>query len=279
MIRSRFFWIAAIAFAAIPFITLDIPKHYVDWTREVHDEMIHTVYNHYKLSQSEKTATLDNILYANKTLTAMMYIKSFIGAVLLFLSIYCFTQYRKQQNTSGRQAVGITFVLLIFSVGIKVYSWTSFSGNDKIKLLSLSPADTSVMDIYNSNFKGKVLYVDFWGTTCGPCLEEFRSFTKPVKQTFHNRNNIAYLYICGGRKLIWKQQLQKLDVEGSHIFLDEKDYVHFFRQAIKGDKDTTVAMPRYLIIGKDGKIADTNAPRPSEKDSLINQLNKYLAIN
>ncbi|WP_317169489.1 TlpA family protein disulfide reductase [Mucilaginibacter humi] len=153
--------------------------------------------------------------------------------------------------------------------------WTSFGGNDKIKLLSLSPADTSVTAIYNSHFKGKVLYVDFWGTTCGPCLEEFRTFTKPLKQTLNNRSDIAYLYICGGRKLIWKQQLQKLEVEGSHIFLNEKDYAHFYRQAIKGDKDTTVMMPRYLIIDKDGKIANTNAPRPSEKDSLINQLNKY----
>jgi thiol-disulfide isomerase/thioredoxin len=279
MIRSRFFWIAAVAFAAIPLITLDIPKHYVDWTREVHDEMIITVYNQYKLSANEKTAALDNILYANKTLMAMMYLKSFVGAVLLFVSVYCFTRYSREQNKAGWRAVGVTFVLLVCAVGIKVYSWTSFSGNDKIKLLSLSPADTSVTAIYNSHYKGKVLYVDFWGTTCGPCLEEFRSFTKPVKQSFNNRNDIAYLYICGGRKLIWKQQIQKLGVEGSHIFLDEEDYVHFFRQAIKGDKDTLVAMPRYLIIGKDGKIANTNAPRPSQKDSLIHQLNKYLTIN
>lgn len=279
MIRSRFFWIAAIALAAVPFITLDIPKQYIDWTREVHDEIIHTVYDHYQLSASEKTATLDNILYANKTLMAMMYIKSFVGAALLFLSVYCFARYRNQQKTSGWQAVGITFALVIFSVGIKVYAWTSFSGNDKIKLLSLSPADTSVMAIYNSHFKGKVLYVDFWGTTCGPCLEEFRSFTKPLKQTFNNRSDIAYLYVCGGRKLIWKQQLKKLEIDGSHIFLDEKDYAHFYRQAVKGDKDTAISMPRYLIIGKDGKIANTNAPRPSDKDSLVYQLNKYLAIN
>ena len=279
MIRSKFFWIAAVLLAAIPLLVMDIPKHYVDWTREVHDEMIVTVHNQYNLSKTEKAEILDSILAANNNLMAKMYLKGFAGIVLLGLSVYFFTIYKKQQSGSFFKAAGLTVLLLTLAAGIKLYAWTSFNGNDKIQLLTLSPADISLMDVYNTHFKGKVVYVDFWGTTCGPCLEEFRNFTKPLKQRFNNRTDIAYLYVSGGRKLIWKQQIQKLDVDGAHIFLNQADYNRFYRQAINGNNHTLVSMPRYLIIDKTGKIADIDAPRPSDKDVLISKLNTCLANN
>ncbi|MFD2145044.1 hypothetical protein [Mucilaginibacter antarcticus] len=88
MIRSVSFWLAALLLAAIPLLVMDIPKHYIDWTREVHDEMIVTVHNQYNLSKAEKGDILDNILDANKTLMASMYLKSFGGVILLCLSIF-----------------------------------------------------------------------------------------------------------------------------------------------------------------------------------------------
>ncbi|MFD2145042.1 hypothetical protein [Mucilaginibacter antarcticus] len=75
---------------------------------------------------------------------------------------------------------------------------------------------------------------------------------------------------------MWKQQLQKLDIEGSHVFLNQLDYARMYRKAVKGNENTSIAMPRYVIIDKTGTITDTDAPRPSDKDKLISKLNKYL---
>lgn len=278
MIRSRLFWTAAICLATIPLLVMDIPKHYIDWTRDVHDEMITTVQDQYAFSPQQRTAVLDNILDANNTLMAKMYIKSFMALILLVLSIYLFICYRKQHGNVLR-AIGLTLGMLIITISFKLYLWMRFTGNDQIQFLSLSPSDTSIVTICKTHFKNKVVYVDFWGTSCGPCLAELKNFTHPLKQHFKNRSDIAYLYVCGGHKLIWKQQIQNLGVEGTHLFLDAPAYSHFFKQAVKGDNDTIVAMPRYLVIGKNGEVADTNAPRPSDTKKVIALLNKQLTYN
>ncbi|MEO7212222.1 TlpA disulfide reductase family protein [Mucilaginibacter sp.] len=278
MAPSKYFWLSTFFMAMLPLVVMDIPKHYVDWTREVHDEMISAVQNTYTFSRAQKATVLDNILAANNSLMAQMYLKSFAGIILLFLAIYFWRKYKKQGNAKFWKPAVIAVLIFISTIGLKLYSWTSFSGDNRIALLELNLSDTSLQQIYNANFKGKVVYVDFWGTTCVPCLEEFRNFTKPLKEKYHNRKDIAYLYVCGGNKLIWKQQVKKYDVAGTHIFLNSKEYEALFKQAVTGDKDTTVQMPRYLIIDKTGKIAETNAPRPSDATAIYNKIDKYLSF-
>ena len=279
MIRSKYFWIGAILLAVIPLLVMDIPKHYIDWERDVHDEMINVAQNVYSYTKSQKAAALDQILKSNKSLMAMMYIKSFTGIILLSASIYFFILSRRSGKIAFWKASAITILLLAASVSLKIYLWTDFNGDHRISLIDFSPTDTTLTKICNNNFKGKIVYVDFWGTTCIPCLDEFRNFTKPLKEKYHNRGDIAYLYICAGQRLIWKQQLQKFDIQGAHIFLENKDYVKLYQASVKGSNDTSVTMPRYLILNKQGKIMETNALRPSSKDSLYCQLDKYLVSN
>lgn len=279
MIRSLSFWIGALLLAVIPLLVMDIPGHYMDWTREVHDEMIITVHNQYNLSKTEKADILDNILDANKTLMAAMYLKGFAGLILLAMAIYLFIRYSRKYSGPRLKASGIVVALLLISVSLKLYSWTAFGGNGNIRLLNLSAGDTTLNAIYQSHFKGKVVYVDFWGTTCGPCLEEFRNFAKPLKANYKGRTDIEFLYISGGRKWVWKQQLQKLDIAGSHLFLNQTDYATMYRGAVNGDEHTPVMMPRYIIMNKNGDVVDADAPRPSNKDQLVSKLNNYLNIN
>lgn len=279
MIKSKLFWAGTFLLAIIPLLVMDIPKHYMDWTREVHDETIEAVWNSYNFTKEQRATVLNHILDANRDLMAAMYLKGFAGAVLLFLSIYFFVRYSKQGNRFFGKPLGISLVLLLCVISAKAYSWYSFGGDERIKILSYTAADTSLSNLYNTNFKGKVVYVDFWGTTCGPCLEEFRTFTKPLKAKYHNRKDIAYLYVCGGHEMVWRQQLKKYDIEGTNIFANSKEYHQLFRSAIRGSKNTEVAMPRYVIINKQGKIVETDAPRPSDKDSISALLDKYLALN
>jgi thiol-disulfide isomerase/thioredoxin len=278
MIKSKYFWIGAILLAIIPLLMLDIPNHYIDWRRDVHDERVYVTQNTYAYTPQQKTQILEQISASNKSLLTLMCIKGFSSILLFGLCIYFFRKYCIIQKDSKRKAVLTCAVLLVLIITAKLYSWTSFAGDEKIMLLTQSVADTTLTNIYNANFKGKVVYVDFWGTTCAPCLEEFKNFTKPLKDQYQNRPDIAYLYICGGTKLIWKQQLQKFNIEGDHIFLNTKDYAALFHRSVRGSKDSVLAMPRYLIMDKHGKIVDKDAPPPSERDSISAHLNKYLTV-
>ena len=42
--------------------------------------------------------------------------------------------------------------------------------------------------------KGKVVYVDIWGTWCRPCREEI-PFSKTLQAKYENKN-IAFLFLC-----------------------------------------------------------------------------------
>ena len=276
MIRSKLFWTGAILLAIIPLLALDIPKHYIDWKHDVRDERLYLAQNTYNYSFQQKAAILERTRKSDREFQALMYTKGFCCLLLFVLGIYLLWRYAKTEKKSGWKAMLACFILILLTTGLKLFSWTAFIGSGAITLLNLSPTDTSLSNIYNENFKGKVVYVDFWGTTCAPCLEEFRNFTKPLKDHYKDRPDLAYLYICGGTKLIWKQRLQKFNIEGSHIFLDKRDYAMLYHRAVRGAKDTIVEMPRYLIINKQGNIVDKDAPPPSEKDSIEAKLDRYL---
>jgi thiol-disulfide isomerase/thioredoxin len=126
------------------------------------------------------------------------------------------------------------------------------------------------------NFKGQVVYVDFWGTTCGPCVMEFRDFTKPLKDKYKQRHDISYLYIAQGNKYFWNEQIKKYNVEGTHLFVSPRQYESLYKQSTN---ENIILMPRYLILNKKGNIVERNAKQPSNKDSLFTQLDKYLTKN
>lgn len=275
MIKSKFFWIGAILLAIIPLLLIDVTKHSLSWKTEVHDEMIYAVQNIYNLTKQQKAEVLDRILESNKILMAQIYIKSFISILFLVLSIYFFSLYARTEKSNLFKSVITCIIVVACFVSIKVFLLPQFNNSEKIRFVELSPQDNSFSNLYNTNFKGKVVYVDFWGTTCGPCLEEFRNFTKPLKDKYRSRNDIGYLYVSQGNKYLWKQQIEKYNVEGMHLFLNFKQYDKLYKQSVHNDK-ATVLMPSYMIINKKGEIVITDAKRPSDKDSLYVQLDKYL---
>jgi thiol-disulfide isomerase/thioredoxin len=273
MIKSRNFWIAAIMMAIIPLLSMDIVQHYVDWKSEVREELISVVQNLYSFDREQKAAILDKVFERNETLTFLIYLKSFSILVLLAFSVYFFRRYKRLGRTGFFKPFLYTTAILSGFVLIKIFLFNRVNTNDKIQLLTISPNDSSLQKLYNEHFKGKVVYVDFWGTTCGPCLQEFRDFTKPLKDKYKPRQDLSYLYISQGSEYMWHQQIKKYNVEGNHLFMNLDQYENLFRQTTK---DSSVLIPHYLIIDKKGNIVERNAWKPSDRDSLFVQLDKYL---
>lgn len=272
MIKSKYFWTAALLIALTPIIAIDIVQHYVDWQKEVREELINIV-QIYSLDRAEKVEFLDKVFARNETLTFLFYIKGFSILVLLLLSFHFFRQYYSNKKPKLFKPFFFTITLMACLVSVKLFLFNKVVTNEKINFLTFSNEDSSFQTLYNENFKRKVVYVDFWGTTCGPCLNEFRNFTKPLKDKYKNRTDISYLYVGQGNRYLWREQIKKYNVEGHHIFLNSSQYNKLYRQSAK---DSLVLMPRYLIIDKTGIIVETNAKRPSNKDSLHTQLDKYL---
>ncbi|MFN8355366.1 MAG: TlpA disulfide reductase family protein [Spirosomataceae bacterium] len=120
-----------------------------------------------------------------------------------------------------------------------------------------------------SDFKGKVVYIDVWASWCGPCRQQF-PFSKQMheKLTEEQRKKIVFLYISiDDTQEAWKKAMEQLQLPGEHGWSEggwnSKVTQYFGIQAI----------PRYILIGKDGKMVDANAKRPSD-EFVLSQLLK-----
>lgn len=118
-----------------------------------------------------------------------------------------------------------------------------------------------------SDFKGKVVYIDFWASWCGPCRQQF-----PYSQKLHDgltkqqRKKIEFLYISiDAKEDAWKKSVEQLGLEGVNVISPgnwNSEVCKYFG---------INSIPRYMIMDKDGNIVDPNAKRPSE-DSVLQQL-------
>ena len=112
-------------------------------------------------------------------------------------------------------ATGAAVMALFLAVKILV---AQINSNRNIQIIRLGADEQSIQQLLTEKFGGKVVYVDFWGTTCGPCIQQFMNFTWLLKDKYKPRDDIGYLYIARGCGYLWKKQIQKYDVQGYHIF-------------------------------------------------------------
>jgi len=273
MIKSKYLWIAIVLVGIVPMLFLDILQHSFDWQKEVRSEIISVAYENF--SNSQKKEILDRLFERNYTLTTLIIIKGIGGAIALIAAFYCFRLFKRRSKLPVNKAIiFMSLSSIVLFLLIKIFVINEIIRNDKVRFLSFSPGGDSFKNFYKKNFEGKIVYVDFWGTTCGPCLQEFRDFTVSLKNKYKSRKDLAYFYISEGNRYLWKGQIRKYNVEGDHIFLGFDDYEMLFRQLTL---DTSqIFIPRYVVIDKRGEVVVTNAKQPHDGQALFDQLDLYL---
>lgn len=116
-----------------------------------------------------------------------------------------------------------------------------------------------------SDFKGKVLYLDFWATWCGPCTKESPYFEALAKE--YEGKDVVFLAISTDEdRKAWENYLK------AHP-KDLPQY-HSKDEALKAGWNIKY-IPRFVLIDKDFKLADAYAPRPSD-ERIREMLDKLL---
>ncbi|MCG2431966.1 TlpA family protein disulfide reductase [Aequorivita xiaoshiensis] len=109
------------------------------------------------------------------------------------------------------------------------------------------------------NLRGNIIYIDFWATWCKPCLSEIKPSSQ-LQEKLKDKE-IKFLNICIESEYnTWKRMVLNQNIEGINLFADKE-----IEKKLKEDY-MIQALPRYVIIDKNGKIYDFSAKRPSDSE-------------
>lgn len=119
-------------------------------------------------------------------------------------------------------------------------------------------------------YRGHAIYIDVWGTWCGPCREEMEHMA-----TLHEQlkgMDVVYMSFANNSpKELWQKAL-------AHYHIDGPDHANYnlpkAQQRALEDHLGVKGFPTYIIVAPDGSIAAFDAPRPSQAEEVRNVIQK-----
>ena len=114
-------------------------------------------------------------------------------------------------------------------------------------------------EIKLSSLFGKVLYIDFWASWCGPCIRETPYMAK-LAEHYRGSEDITFISISvDEEKADWLKAVNAGKHEWAQYWLKDSDDNEF--QTRMGINQ----IPRFIIVDKEGKIYEGYAERPSNE--------------
>ena len=161
-----------------------------------------------------------------------------------------------------------TFSLLQGYIDSKKVNFESAS-EEEITALAEMPMDSIVngRDIFQkliAPYRGRVIYIDIWGTWCGPCREEMAYL--PELHEALKELPVTYMYLANNSpEELWQKSAKRYGLEGDdcvNIRLPEE------QQRAVEEYLGVQGFPTFLLVAPDGNIASNKAPRPSSPTSV-----------
>jgi thiol-disulfide isomerase/thioredoxin len=104
-----------------------------------------------------------------------------------------------------------------------------------------------------SDYKGKVVYIDVWASWCGPCRAETPKL-KALYQKYKNDDRVVFLSIAVSDRIdTWKKAVEDDKANWTQLYDEGTTIQNSYRAN---------AIPKFILIDKQGNIANPDAPRP-----------------
>ena len=130
------------------------------------------------------------------------------------------------------------------------------------KLKDIDGKEVSLKD-----FLGKIVYLDFWASWCGPCVYDMK-FMEAVKTKF--KDEVVFIQISLDNDADWREAVVVNDVKGINLRIDDNNSV--------SKNYGVTGIPAYYLIDKKGNFAVSQVSDPSKEEGqeLIRQIEEVL---
>jgi len=143
--------------------------------------------------------------------------------------------------------------------------------------VSVSPIDEAGLAALAKNDSGKLLLVNFWSTTCIPCLEEMPDLVD-INRMYRHRafEMVTVAANYPDEKADVEKLLKKFACSSKNYILAGTDK---YKQLASFDKDWDASLPYTVLLGADGKVlAKVNGKiNPIElRKKIVDTLGRYM---
>lgn len=104
-------------------------------------------------------------------------------------------------------------------------------------------------------FKGKIVFIDFWATTCGPCVGGIQRM-QPIREKYKDNKDFEFIFITDVRSSPTDDYNKFVQEQGlKNIYRLSIDDYNYLRQLFKFN-----GIPHYTVLDRQGNVLNNNFP-------------------
>lgn len=140
---------------------------------------------------------------------------------------------------------------------------------------------TAIPDSYAGNlfkkmiapYAGKVIFIDFWATTCGPCIGDIQQLYA-IREKYKDNKDFTFLFVTSedeSPKRAYQSFVKKQKLVHT-VYLSNDDY-RYLRELFG-----IYGIPRYATISKDGRVLDDDFEMHNFRSEIGNYFPQYHSV-
>lgn len=142
---------------------------------------------------------------------------------------------------------------------------------NKPEVGEISETDSLLHAIFAPH-KGKVIYIDVWGSWCGPCREEMKH-APAIKKALEGKDVVFLYFAYSSDEVSWKNVIKENNITGDNVYHYN---LPMEQQQLLNELWNVTAYPTYILYDKEGRLVTSDAPSPSSKEGLLLQIDSLL---